>query len=217
MPDLTIPDEAPVTTYVIDRNVPWPEDVAGTTQRGVFEAGAILDGAARHDCAIRKIAPQGATLRTAFRALPGSAFAVELGNGQRRSAQVEWARGGELGVAFAEPIDIVALINRNLVSQPAERRRMPRVELRRPLHVKWCEHLEPAVSRNISSFGMQVEGVDLPPVGTLASLFVEGINLPPAEVVWRQGALAGFEFFEEVRWASIIAWVREVGRRTPGL
>ena len=200
-----------ITTFVIDAPLPWPDDGVARGE-GAYERGALIDDTGRRSCAIRKIAPGGATIEAAMGATPGTPVALELGNGQRRQGRVEWARSGALGIAFAEPLDIVALINRNLVAQPAERRAMPRVELRRPLHVKWCEHLEPAVTRNISSSGIQVEGARLPPVGTLASLFVDGLNLPPAEVVWRQGQLAGFELFEEVSWSSLIAWVREMKR-----
>jgi hypothetical protein len=99
-----------------------------------------------------------------------------------------------------------------LIEQPAERRSCPRIEHRCHIHVKWCEHVEPAAVRNISSTGIQVEGDRLPPVGTLTSLFLDGLNLPAAETIWRQGRLAGFEFFEEVRWSSLIAWIREESR-----
>lgn len=202
-----------ITTFVLDDRLPWPDDGAGARNDGEFERGALIAGGNRHPCTIRKIAPRGATVgATRVEAAAGTPLALELVNGLRRSGRVEWSRAGEIGLAFAEPVDIVALINRNLVAQPAERRAMPRVEVRQPLHVKWCENLEPAVIRNISSNGLQVEGARLPPVGTLTSLFVEGINLPPAELVWRQGQLAGFELFEELRWSSLIAWVREVSR-----
>ena len=93
---------------------------------------------------------------------------------------------------------------------------MPRVELRAPVHVKWAEHLEPATLRNISSSGVQVEGPRLPPADTMASLFIDGLKLPACEVVWQDRHLIGVEFFEEVSWSSIIAWVREVSRRAGG-
>jgi hypothetical protein len=143
----------------------------------------------------------------------GEPASLELASGQRRGGRIEQAGGGEVALAFDEPLDIVALINRNLVSQPTERRSMPRVELRAPIHIRWAEHLAPATVRNISSAGIQVEGDELPPQGTLASLFIEGINLPAAEVAWRRTGLAGFEFFEELSWSSLIAWVREHGRK----
>jgi hypothetical protein len=47
----------------------------------------------------------------------------------------------------------------------------------------------------------------------MASPFIDGLRLPPCEVIWRENRLGGFEFFEEVNWASIIAWVRDCGRQ----
>ena len=49
--------------------------------------------------------------------------------------------GDELGIRFNEPLDILALINRTLVSQPVERRSMPRVELRCAVHIKYARAL----------------------------------------------------------------------------
>ncbi|MEO7654725.1 MAG: PilZ domain-containing protein [Sphingomicrobium sp.] len=203
-----MPEPALATMYVVDSDLPWPEDMPDLAL-GPYESGTIVRPGGRHVCAIRKIAAGGALLRTELAAPIGEKLALELPSGLRRNARIELAGSGEIGIAFDEPIDIVALINRNLVSQPAERRSMPRVEMRARVHVKWAEHLVPATMRNISSTGIQVEGDELPPQGTLASLFVEGINLPAAEAVWRRTGLAGFEFFEEVSWSSLIAWVRE--------
>ena len=108
---------------------------------------------------------------------------------------------------------VVALINRNLVSQPSERRAMPRIELRCGLYVKWAANLEPATLRNISSRGLQLEGEALPPRGTFVGLFVEGLNISAGEVVWRKDNLAGIELLEELSWTSIIPWIREIGRK----
>ena len=202
--------------FVVDDRLPWPDEAFGAGEAGPLERGVLVGAGGRVDCALRKIAPRGATIRVDLDCAAGTSLALELDSGQRRAATIEWARGGEIGISFDEPLDIVALINRNLVAQPAERRRMPRIELRCPVHVKWCERLEPAAMRNISCTGMQIEGANLPNAGTLVSLFVEGINLPAAELVWRQGQLAGFEFFEEVNWSSVIAWVRETSRARAG-
>jgi len=144
---------------------------------------------------------------------PGEEVALELATGQRPAGTIEWARGGEAGIRFKQPIDMLALINRKLISQPSERRAMPRIELRCGLYVKWAANLEPATLRNISSLGLQLEGEALPPSGTFVGLFVEGLNVPPGEVVWRKVNLAGVELFEELSWTSIIPWIREVSRK----
>ena len=203
-----MPQPAHATSYVVDPDLPWSDDDAEHLD-GPFEPAALIGAGGRHDCRLFRIAPGGALLKTAAGARAGEPVALELPSGQRRSGRVHRAGRGELALAFDEPLDIVALINRNLVSQPAERRSMPRVELRAAVEVRWAEHLAAATLRNISSAGAQVEGDHLPPQGTLASLMIEGINLPPAEAVWRRARLAGFEFFEEVSWASLIAWVRD--------
>ena len=134
--------------------------------------------------------------------------------GPRVLARIAWARRGELGVRFEDSIDVVALLNRKLVSQTPERRTMPRIEVRCIAHLKCGGRFWPAMLRNISSGGLQVEGEELPANGTFVSVFVEGLNIPAGEVVWRSSNLAGVELFEELSWTSIIPWVRNAARKT---
>jgi hypothetical protein len=182
-------------------------------EKGTFDSGVLIDSGSRTPCSIRKISALGATLITDQKKLAGSQVAVELVNGQRPSGTVDWADRRELGVRFDDSVDLLALINRTLVSQPVERRSMPRVELRCPVHVKYGEHFEPATMRNISARGLQIEGARLPSAGTYIAVFVEGLNIPAGEVVWSRDNLAGIEVFEELSWTSIIPWVRDVIRK----
>jgi hypothetical protein len=197
----------------MENRLPWPEDGSAAEFDGPFDASVIHDAGQRRECSIRKISALGATLRGGMAGAPGDDVAIELANGQRPAGTIEWVRGGEAGIVFRQPIDVLALINRNLVSQPTERRAMPRVELRCRLHMKWGANLEAATLRNISAGGLQVEGDILPPRGTMISVFIDGLNVPPGEVVWQKGNLAGVELFEELSWSSIIPWIREVGRK----
>lgn len=203
-----------VTTFIMENRLPWPDDGNGAGVDGPFDAGTIYDGAQRCECAIRRISTLGATLRGTLGKAPGDEVAVELATGQRPAGTIDWVAGGEAGIVFKQPIDMLALINRNLISQPTERRAMPRVELRCRLHVKWLENLAPAALRNISARGLQIEGDMLPPAGTFISVFIEGLNVPAGEVVWRKGNLAGIELFEELSWSSIIPWIREATSRS---
>lgn len=207
-------EAASVTTFVMDNRLPWPEEGAVRELGGAFDPGVIHDGSSRWKCAFRRISPLGATLRGEVAIAPGQDVAVELVNGQRRQGTVDWVRGDETGVVFKQPIDLLALINRNLISQPAERRSMPRVELRCRLHLKWAASVAGATLRNISARGLQVEGDELPPTGTFVSVFVEGLNIPAGEVVWAKGRLAGVELLDELSWSSLIPWIREAGRKS---
>lgn len=208
-------DTVSVTTFVMENRLPWPEDGPVRELKGPFDAGVIHDGALRWQCAIRRISPLGATLCGEATIAPGEEIAVELSNGKRQAGTIDWVAGGEAGVVFKQPVDMLALINRYLVSQPAERRAMPRVELRCHLHLKWGGTIAPAMLRNISARGLQVEGEELPGRGTFVNAFVEGLVVPPGEVVWQKGNLAGIELLEDLSWSSIIPWIREAARRAP--
>jgi hypothetical protein len=201
------------TIFVVGDRLPWPDDSSPAHEKGALDAGMLINSGSRTPCSIRKISALGATLVTDQKTPAGSQVAVELGNGQRQAGTVDWVERRELGVRFDEPVDVLALINRELVSQPVERRSMPRVEVRCPVHVKYGEHFEPATMRNISARGLQIEGERLPSAGTYIAVFVEGLNIPTGEVVWSRDGLAGIEVFEELSWTSIIPWVRNVIKR----
>lgn len=210
-------DTQSVTTFVMAAQLPWPDDTPPADALGALDPVALIIGGERRDCAIRKISALGAMVRGAIGAgsgaAPGAEVAVELATGHRPLGTIDWVAGGEAGIRFLASIDMLALLNRTLISQPGERRRMPRVELRCQVGLKWGASLEAATLRNISAGGLQVEGEFLPPRGTFVSLFIAGLVVPAGEVMWRKGALAGIELMEELSWTSIMPWLREIGRR----
>lgn len=202
-----------VTVFVMGDQLPWPDDSYLPEEAGPLDAGIIYRFGQRKECSIRKISAFGATLRGELGRSAGEDVAIELATGQRPGAIVDWVKGGETGIRFTQPVDILALINRKLVSQPVERRTMPRVELRCRVHVKCGAALSIATMRNISARGMQIEGDELPPKGHYLSVLVEGLNVPAGEVIWTKGDLAGIELVEELSWSSIMPWIRAVVRK----
>ena len=202
-----------VTSFVMTAQLPWPDESSPADALGLLDAVELHCAGQRRACVIRKISALGATVRGAMANTPGEDVAVELATGQRPAGTVEWVAGGEAGIRFKQPIDMMALLNRKLISQPGERRTMPRVELSCPVGVKWSGHLAAATLRNISARGLQIEGEGLPPRDTFITMFIDGLNVPAGEVVWCKGDRAGIELMEELSWSSLMPWVREVGRR----
>jgi hypothetical protein len=202
-----------ITTLVMGDRLPWPDDSCAAGEGGPFDDGAIILSGVRSECSLRKISTLGATLSAALAPALGERVAVELATGQRVGGKVAWARLGELGVRFDDPIDVIALLNRKLVSQARERRTMPRLEVHSAVHVKCGQHFAPATLRNISARGLQIEGDDLPALGSYLAVYAEGLNIPAGEAVWKRGRLLGIELFEELSWSSIIPWVRSHARR----
>ena len=202
-----------VTTFVMGDRLPWPDDAPASLDKGPFDKGVIYHSGRRQNCEIRKISALGATVSGELSPALGDKASIELANGQRAAGRIAWTDRGELGVRFDENVDVIALLNRKLVSQTRERRTMPRIEVRSAVHLKCGEHFSLATLRNISARGLQVEGDDPPAIGTYVSAFVEGLIIPPGEIVWKRGRLAGIEVFEELSWTSIIPWVRGLVKR----
>jgi hypothetical protein len=214
MPEQGLMTEASsVTVFVMGEQFPWPDDASLPEEAGPLDPGIIYRFGQRKECSIRKISAFGATIRGDLGRAPGDDVAIELVTGQRPGAIVDWVRGGETGIRFTQPVDILALINRKLVSQPVERRTMPRVELRCRVHIKCGAALSIATMRNISARGLQIEGDELPPKGHYVSVLVEGLNVPSGEVIWSKGNLAGIELLEELSWSSIMPWIRGAVRK----
>jgi hypothetical protein len=200
-----------LTSFVMEHRLPWAEgSSAAPAGAGRFDKALIIDAGQRRACTIRSVSPLGATLTGEIAAREGEELALELVTGQRAAATVEWVGGGEAGVCFKQPIDVLALINRTLISQPTDRRSMPRVELRCGVRLKWCATICDAVLRNISARGMQLEGDGLPPRDTYLSIQIDGLNVPPGEVMWRKDNLAGIQLMEELSWTSLMPWIRRI-------
>lgn len=206
-------DAPSITTFVVGDRLPWPDDSSPGGDKGPFDAGSIAIGASRQPCAIRKISALGVTVGTKLTPALGDRASIELASGHRADGKVAWTGREQLGVRFDDSIDVIALLNRKLVSQSRERRTMPRLEVRCPVHVKSGGRFYLATLRNISSRGLQVEADDLPAIGAYVSAFVEGLTIPPGEVVWKHARFAGIEVFDELSWTSIIPWVRGLMKR----
>ena len=206
-------DAFSVTTVVVGDRLPWPDDASDLPNRGPFDESAIFHSGIRHPCEIRKISALGATIASNLDPALGDRVSIELATGQRPAGKIAWSDAGEVGVRFDDAIDVIALLNRKLVSQTPERRTMPRLEVRCLAHIKSGEHFLPAMLRNISSGGVQLEGSEMPAVGAYVSIFVEGLNIPSGEVIWSKGELIGIELLEELSWTSIIPWVRSTVRK----
>ena len=210
-------ERASVTTFVMEDRLPWPDETSMPGIDGPLDASVVHDSGIRLDCSIRRISALGATLKGPALSAPGHVLAIELATGHRPAAVVDWVAGGETGIVFKQPIDVLALINRTLLTQPVERRTMPRVEMRCMIMVKCGENFVPAILRNISAGGLQIEGDVLPLAGSYVALQAEGLVIPPGEVVWRKDDLAGIELFEELSWTSLMPWIRDMAGRNQNL
>ena len=208
--------DATATTFVLPARLPWVDGsgmAPGPRPAEPLDPTTVHIGPVVLASEIREISQLGATLRGALDVPLGAALTMALGNGQRIEGIVAWRGERDVGVRFLRPVDVMALITRQLVAQPADRRQMPRVEVRASAWLREDERFIPATIRNISAGGLQLEGDSLPRARERVQPFVEGIGLPEGEVIWRQGDLAGIRFDRELSWQAILPWLKALQTR----
>jgi len=207
-----MPQTPSLTTFVVGDRLPWPESSVAGEQALPSDPAIVYQAGFAKPCTLRRISALGAIVRGELTNSPDECVALELETGQRPAGTIAWQDRDETGIAFKEPVNLVALITRKLVSQPVERRAVPRVELRCDAWIKDGDEFAAATLRNISARGLQLEGDSLPVAGATISLFVEGLNIPAGQIVWRKDNLAGVELQQDLSWASIIPWIRGLSR-----
>jgi hypothetical protein len=171
--------------------------------------GALTSGSIRRACAIRKLSAGGAILHCDHDVEIGERLELELMNGEHLAGRVVWRRGSEVGLSFDTQIDVFAIIAQDIVSQPGERRRMPRVELVCPALLDMDGRSRPVTTRDVSQGGVKL---DVPfPLAPEEKVTVTLDGLRPVEGVvrWSVGNLAGIAFLPELRWQELMLWLKE--------
>src|SRR5215216_3196073 len=102
------------TVFSFDNEPPSVPAAAANDSPDELDAGTAIRGAVRNACAIRRLTGAGAVIHADFELVPGERLQLELENGQRLEGNVSWQTGGETGLAFDRPIDVFAIIARNM-------------------------------------------------------------------------------------------------------
>lgn len=183
--------------------------------RARLQPGAVGRGSLREICFLRKITRLGAVLSMETAPAVGEELDLELLTGDRLRGSVEWVEGSDVALRFDEPADMFALITRNLVQQPGDGRRMPRIELDCAAWLEAGSRREIVAVRNLSDGGARIE-TRVPLVAhEQIVLTLDGFRPAPAVVRWVQGCAAGLAFSPELPWHELMPWLRRRHRPRP--
>jgi hypothetical protein len=183
--------------------------------RARLQPGAVGRGSLREICFLRKITPLGAVLCMESAPEVGEQLDLELLTGDRLRGCVEWVQGRDVGLRFDQAADMFALITRNLVHQPGDGRRMPRVELNCPAWLEAGSRREIVAVRNLSDGGACIETRVPLVVHEQVVVTLDGFRPAPAIVRWVQGLAAGIAFTPELPWQELMPWLRRRHRQRP--
>lgn len=197
------------TVFSLSGEVPPIDGGAEDSAVAELQPGAVARGSIRQICSIRKISGGGALLHVDMPVEPGERIALDLMSGEQLHGTVAWRRGAEVGFRFDEPLDVFGIIARDLVSQPGERRRMPRVELRCPATVETVSRTGLVATRDVSQGGAKVEtAFPLEPEAPVV-LTLDGFRPIEGVVRWCADGVAGIEFVPELGWEELMPWLKE--------
>jgi hypothetical protein len=183
--------------------------------RARLQPGAVGRGSLREICFLRRITPLGAVLCMENPPAVGEQLNLELLTGDRLRGQVEWVEGSDVGLRFDETADMFALITRNLVHQPGDGRRMPRIELDCPGWLEAGSRREIVTVKNISDGGARIETRIPLVMHEQIVLTLDGFRPAPAIVRWVRGQAAGIAFAPELPWHELMPWLRRRYRNRP--
>jgi hypothetical protein len=196
------------TVYSLSGEVP-PVDVPIEADEIGLWPGALTVGTVRQVCSIRKISAGGAVLHVDQDIEAGARLELELMTGAQLAGTVAWRRGFEVGLRFDAPVDVFAIIAQDIVSQPGERRRMPRVETVCSALLETKAGTELVTTRDISQGGAKIDvPFALVPEERIL-ITIDGLPPIPGVVRWSGGNVAGIAFLPELRWQELMLWLKQ--------
>src|SRR5207237_6084579 len=122
---------------------------------------------------------------------------------------IAWWRDNEVGLRFDEPIDVFAVIAQDIVSQPGERRRMPRVELVVQALLETANGTELVTTRDISQGGAKLDVPFRLKEEERVLVTLDGLPAQQGVVRWSAEHVAGVAFVPELRWQDLMVWLKE--------
>jgi len=200
------------TIYSLSGDVPPVDDAVGADSVGLWP-GALTVGSIRQVCSIRKLSAGGAIVQVDGPVTPGDRLDLELMTGEQLVGTIAWQRGEEVGLRFDAPIDVFAVIAQDIVSQPGERRRMPRVELVVQALLETAAGTELVTTRDISQGGAKLDVPFRLKADERVMITLDGLPPQPGVVRWSEDHLAGIAFLPELRWQELMVWLKERRRK----
>lgn len=167
------------------------------------------------DCFVHRLTSEGAMLSVNGPVTHDERATIELPFGLAVEGVIVGDDPTALAFRFDAPMDVVGALARCLAALPAERRQMPRIELRQRLCIRHAGQVDFAWTRNLSPAGLGVETRVQLLVGEAVEVTLDGLRPIQGEIRWTEHGQAGIAFFEEIGWQVLMPWLRQVADRRP--
>jgi hypothetical protein len=198
------------TVYSLSDAAPAPPDRRnGDRYLTLFRVGALVVDGRRELCLIRNVSAGGMLIRPYSPLAVGTAVSIELKHGETVSGVARWMEDGLVGIAFDEPIDILALLT---AADDAPQPRMPRIELSCTAWVREDAEIYRTRTINISQGGMCVEGDPRPQLNSKVIVSLAGLEPIPGRVMWKEDDRCGIGFNRVLAVTELMNFLRQQQR-----
>lgn len=198
------------TIYSLSTAAPSPPDRRrGERYLSLLRVGALVVDDRHELCLVRNVSAGGMLIRPYSPIAEGSSVSVELKHGEAVSGVVKWIEDGQVGIAFDEAIDVIALLT---ASGDGPQPRMPRIELCCTAWVREDADIYRTRALNISQGGMCVEGDERLRVDTKVIVSVAGLEPLGGWVKWKEGERYGIGFNRVLAVNELMGFLRQQQR-----
>jgi hypothetical protein len=198
------------TVYSLSPDAPKrPDRRNGDRYLSLLRVGALLIEGRRELCLVRNVSAGGMLIRPYSPIAADAEVSVELKHGETVNGVTRWTEDGLVGIAFDEPIDVVALLT---TSEDGPQPRMPRIELSCTAWVREDADIYRTRTLNISQGGMCVEGDPRLRADTKVIVSLAGLGPIPGLVKWKDGDRYGIGFNRVLPVNELMSFLRQQQR-----
>jgi hypothetical protein len=195
------------TVYSLAASAPAQPDRRGSERfLSLLRVGAIVVNRRRELCLIRNISAGGMMIRAYSPILVGTPLSVELKQGDPVSGVVQWIEDGLTGVAFDEPIDVLALL---APPDQGPRPRLPRIEIECTAWVRQEAEVIRTQALNVSQGGVRIETTATLTIGGDVVVTLPGLTPAAGVVKWSNTDAYGIAFNRSLVLSELVQWLKE--------
>jgi len=198
-----------LTAVSLHHTLPQPPERRGEErQTTLLRVGKLLVEGEQRLCVIRNISSAGAMIKLYQPIDEGARIEIEPTPDCPAEATVLWVRDDLAGVAFTDPVDVIAVLKGEGRAGPYRRvARTPRLSVRRPARLCTEDAEFEVLLCDLSLNGAKIVTEQVLVEDSEIALFIDGLPALPGRVRWCHDAMAGMEFDIPIAMDMLAAWI----------
>jgi hypothetical protein len=194
------------TVYSLSEAAPAPPDRRSNERYlSLLRVGAMVVEGRRELCLVRNVSAGGMLIRPYSTLTADTPVSIELKHGESVTGVVRWIEDEVVGIAFDEPIDVVALLT---ASDGGPQPRMPRIELSCLAWIREDADIYRSRTINISQGGMSAEADPRLCADAKVIVSLPGLEPIPGRIKWIEEGKCGIGFNRVLAVHELMAFLR---------